>query len=43
MHAPVQAPAASSHTTAYIVLGVAVAAGAIAGVAVVESGKKSSQ
>ena len=43
MHAPAEAPAASSHTAAYIVLGVAVAAGAIAGVAVVTSSKKSSQ
>jgi hypothetical protein len=43
MHAPVQAATAPSHTTAYIVVGVAVAAGAIAGVAVVESSKKSSQ
>jgi hypothetical protein len=43
IHAPVQAAAAGSHKTAYIVLGVAVAGGAIAGVAVVESSKKSSQ
>ncbi|MGA2117819.1 MAG: hypothetical protein ABSH56_24065 [Bryobacteraceae bacterium] len=42
-HPPVDAPAASSHTTAYIILGVAVAAGAIAGIAVVTSSNKSSQ
>ena len=41
--APAEAVAAPSHKTAYIVLGVAVAGGAIAGVAVVETSKKSSQ
>ncbi|MGP8246369.1 MAG: hypothetical protein ACLQVN_17845 [Bryobacteraceae bacterium] len=42
MHPPLPA-ATASHKTTYIVLGVAVAGGAIAGIAVVEGNKKSSQ